>query len=431
LDFFAGSGTTAHAVYLLNAEDGGKRRCISVQISTANDAPADQLKNNPEDVADLCKKRLSRAGATVSEAWRKQQDEEQGANGMLPGLVKSAPSRIKPDTGFRVLKIDISNMRDVYYAPDAVEQGSLLAQVDNIRPDRTPEDLLFHVLVDQGVDLALPIAEETITGKKVFFVDGNALAACFDDGITDELVKEIAKRQPLKAVYVDDNYGITPAYHAAKEAGTVAPLPSKLTPYATPIFQLIDSVYCESQLPDFEDGRKGQKNPLNANFQKKEFQALWNRIHQKAVYSVHFETAELIAKCVAELDSELKVAPLQYVVQRGEQIVEASFEALQAGEAFRLEETQTAPLKASVHSAVKYDLIGKLAEETKLTRTTIGVILKQIMPSTFGKYRVNPEDFLRNAARLINEQKATVIVEHLTYSAINETYGIVAEQVRG
>jgi adenine-specific DNA-methyltransferase len=205
LDFFAGSGTTAHAVYLLNAEDGGKRRCISVQISTANDAPADQLKNNPEDVADLCKKRLSRAGATVSEAWRKQQDEEQGANGMLPGLVKSAPSRIKPDTGFRVLKIDISNMRDVYYAPDAVEQGSLLAQVDNIRPDRTPEDLLFHVLVDQGVDLALPIAEETITGKKVFFVDGNALAACFDDGITDELVKEIAKRQPLKAVFRDAN----------------------------------------------------------------------------------------------------------------------------------------------------------------------------------------------------------------------------------
>jgi type III restriction enzyme len=111
-------------------------------------------------------------------------------------------------------------------------------------------------------------------------------------------------------------------------------------------------------------------------------------------------------------------------VQRGEQIVEASFEALQAGEAFKLEQTQTAQLKASVHSAVKYDLIGKLAEETKLTRTTIGAILEQIIPSTFGKYRVNPEDFLRNAARLINEQKATVIVEHLTYSAINETYGI-------
>jgi adenine-specific DNA-methyltransferase len=98
-------------------------------------------------------------------------------------------------------------MRDVYYAPDAVVQTTLLGQVDNIKPDRTPEDLLFQVLVDEGVDLALPIAEETIAGKKVFFVDGNALAACFDDGISDELVKEIAKRKPLKAVFRDANYG--------------------------------------------------------------------------------------------------------------------------------------------------------------------------------------------------------------------------------
>ena len=111
------------------------------------------------------------------------------------------------DSGFRVLKIDTSNMRDVYYAPDALAQGDLLAQVDNIRPDRTPEDLLFQVLVDWGIDLALPIAQETIAGKSVFFVDGNALAACFDAGITDDLVKEIAKRKPLRAVFRDSSYG--------------------------------------------------------------------------------------------------------------------------------------------------------------------------------------------------------------------------------
>jgi adenine-specific DNA-methyltransferase len=111
------------------------------------------------------------------------------------------------DTGFRVLKIDTSNMREVYYTPDAVQQGNLLAQVDNIRADRTPEDLLFQMLVDEGVDLALPIAEETITGKTVFFVDGNALAACFDSGITDELVQLIAKRKPLRAVFRDSSYG--------------------------------------------------------------------------------------------------------------------------------------------------------------------------------------------------------------------------------
>jgi adenine-specific DNA-methyltransferase len=157
LDFFAGSGSMSHATFALNAEDGGNRRAIAVQIAEPLDLP----------------------------------------EGTAPNL----------DTGFRVLKIDTSNMRDVYYAPDALAQGDLLAHVDNIRPDRAPEDLLFQVLVDWGLDLALPIAQETIAGKSVFFVDGNALAACFDPGITDELVKEVAKRKPLRAVFRDSSYG--------------------------------------------------------------------------------------------------------------------------------------------------------------------------------------------------------------------------------
>ena len=111
------------------------------------------------------------------------------------------------DTGFRVLKIDTSNMREVYYAPDAIAQVDLLGQVDNVRSDRTPKDLLFQVLADWGLDLGLSIAEEIIDGKTVFFVDGNALAACFDFGVTDELVKEIAKRKPLRAVFRDASYG--------------------------------------------------------------------------------------------------------------------------------------------------------------------------------------------------------------------------------
>jgi adenine-specific DNA-methyltransferase len=196
LDFFAGSGSTAHAIMHLNQADGGNRRFILVQLPEKLDVEIKSQKvaakycdgiGRPRTIAEIAKERIRRASIQV------KGDNDSNNNDL--------------DTGFRVLKIDTSNMRDVYYAPDAVEQGSLLAQVDNIRPDRTPEDLLFHVLVDQGVDLALPIAEETIAGKKVFFVDGNALAACFDDGITDDLVKEIAKRQPLKAVFRDANYG--------------------------------------------------------------------------------------------------------------------------------------------------------------------------------------------------------------------------------
>ena len=189
-------------------------------------------------------------------------------------------------------------------------------------------------------------------------------------------------------------------------------------------YKLIDSIFRDSQIPLPQDDRKTKRNNLNSNFQKEEFKALWNRIHRKAVYSVQFESEELIRNCIAALDAELRVAPLQYVVQRGEQLTDATYDTLQAGEAFRLDETQTAALKSSVHSAVKYDLIGKLAEETQLTRATVCQILGSIKPSVFAYYQVNPEDFLRNAARLIDEQKATVVVDHLTYSAVDEAYGV-------
>jgi adenine-specific DNA-methyltransferase len=186
LDFFAGSGSMSHTTFALNAEDGGNRRAIAVQITEPLDLP-EGTDHSLKSIADVCKERIRNAGAKIKS-----------------DTALTAPNL---DTGFRVLKIDTSNMRDVYYAPDALAQGDLLAQVDNIRPDRTPEDLLFQVLVDWGLDLALPITQETIAGKSVFFVDGNALAACFDTGITDELVKEVAKRKPLRAVFRDSSYG--------------------------------------------------------------------------------------------------------------------------------------------------------------------------------------------------------------------------------
>jgi adenine-specific DNA-methyltransferase len=180
LDFFSGSATVGHVVMEQNVGDSGKRRFILVQLPEATE------RSDYKTIAEIGKERLRRAGAKIkSEAV-------------------TAPSL---DTGFRVLKIDASNMREVYYTPDAVAQGDLLAQVDNIRADRTPGDLLFQVLVDWGLDLALPVVEETIAEKTVFFVDGNALAACFDSGVTDELVKEIAKRKPLRAVFRDSSYG--------------------------------------------------------------------------------------------------------------------------------------------------------------------------------------------------------------------------------
>ena len=188
LDFFAGSGTTAHALMSLNAEDGGLRRFILVQMPELIDPSAETYRAGYKTIADFSKDRIRRAGAKVKSEYF----EKLGSNQL--------------DFGFRVLKIDSSNMEEVYYTPDAVSQDQLAGMVDNIRQDRTSEDLLFQVLLDWGVDLALPITQETIAGKAVYFVDGNALAACFETGVSEEFVKLLAKREPLRAVFRDSGF---------------------------------------------------------------------------------------------------------------------------------------------------------------------------------------------------------------------------------
>ncbi|NDU90292.1 MAG: site-specific DNA-methyltransferase [Ferrovum sp.] len=184
VDFFVGASTTAHAVMKKNAEDGGKRRFVMVQLPEQCATEAEAFKAGYKTIAEVSKERIRRAGKQV-----KQNNPE-------------------VDTGFRVLKVDTSNMADIYYAPDAFDRTKLDLFVDNIKPDRTPEDLLFQVMLDWGVDLALPITKQSIQGKDVFFVDGNVLAACFDahSGIDETFVKELAKRQPLRVVFRDAGF---------------------------------------------------------------------------------------------------------------------------------------------------------------------------------------------------------------------------------
>ncbi|CAJ0804978.1 site-specific DNA-methyltransferase [Ralstonia thomasii] len=188
LDFFAGSGTTAQAVFQMNAEDGGNRRFILVQIPEICEGKSEAAKAGYECISKITKERVRRAGTKILEG---------GGN-----------SDWNRDIGFRALKIDTSNMADVYYAPDALEKTELDLFVDNIKSDRAPEDLLFQVMLDWGIDLALPIAKLTIQGKDVFSVDDNALAACFDahGGVDEAFVKELAKRQPLRVVFRDAGF---------------------------------------------------------------------------------------------------------------------------------------------------------------------------------------------------------------------------------
>lgn len=198
MDFFAGSGTTGHSVWKLNANDGGRRQFILVQLPEELDPSKKDQKvpatfcdkiGKPRTIAELTKERLRRAGALI------KADLEHGAAEVF-------------DAGFRVLKVATSNMKEVYYTPDATPQGSLLDTVDNIKPDRTPEDLLFHVLIDWGLPLDLPIFAESIEGKTVYFVhkDRPDLAACFERGVTEELVKAIAARAPQRAVFRDAGF---------------------------------------------------------------------------------------------------------------------------------------------------------------------------------------------------------------------------------
>ena len=235
---------------------------------------------------------------------------------------------------------------------------------------------------------------------------------------------KLIERYLIKQDYTDPDEHITEEYHQAKKNGTLATLPTELEPYKEQVFQLIDTVFSAAQLPEIDDDRKGKVNPLNANFEKKEFQELWSRINRKAIYAVDFETSELVGKCIKTLDKELKVTPLQYTVIAGEQKEEADHDDMKRGESFKIQESVTEQLTTSASSAVKYDLIGKLAENTKLTRKTIAAILRGINVAVFGQYKTNPEDFILKAGTLINEQKATVIVEHLTYNPLEETHTI-------
>jgi len=188
LDCFCGSGTTAQAVMEANAA-GRILRYIMIQLPEPCDEDGEAFKAGFRTVADIGKQRIRRAGEAIR--------EDAGLNG--PRL----------DIGFRVFRVDTSNMKDVYYQPDAVTQETLHGLVDNIKEDRSDEDLLFQVLLDWGVyyGMTLPIKKELIAGKTVYLVDTNALVACFEPGIDEAFIKDLAKRKPLRAVFRDNGYG--------------------------------------------------------------------------------------------------------------------------------------------------------------------------------------------------------------------------------
>lgn len=185
LDFFSGSATTAHAVMNLNAEDGGHRKFIMVQLPEGTNENSEKYKAGYKNICQIGKERIRRAGAKIKEEV---------------GLTAQ-----NLDIGFRVLKCDSTNMKNVYYNPDEYEPSLFSKLTDNIKEDRTPEDLLFQVMLDLGVLLSSKIEESIIAGKKIFSVMDDYLIACFDENVTEETVKAIAQRKPYYAVFRDSS----------------------------------------------------------------------------------------------------------------------------------------------------------------------------------------------------------------------------------
>ena len=185
LDFFSGSATTAHAVMQLNAEDGGHRKFIMVQLPEQTDSKSEAYKAGYKTICEIGEERIRRAGKKIKE--------------------ESPLTTANLDIGFRVFKVDSSNMEDVYYRPADYNQGQMELFADNIKPDRTPEDLLFQVMLDLGILLSSDIQETEIAGKKVFSVADGYLIACFDAEVTEETVKAIAQKQPVYAVFRDSS----------------------------------------------------------------------------------------------------------------------------------------------------------------------------------------------------------------------------------
>jgi type III restriction enzyme len=270
-------------------------------------------------------------------------------------------------------------------------------------------------------DISEGLSERPREANESYFTGKVLKTAAGDVEVTPSLAKQIYKYL-LKNDYTDDKDRIADAYHEAKKEGTLAALPPELVAHADAVFALIDSVFSDAKLPLPEDDRKAKTNPLNANFEKAEFKALWSRINRKAAYTVEFETPELVTKCVKALEDELKVSPMQYTVVAGEQADTATYDGMRQGESFKVTESTTDLQRASAHSAVKYDLIGRLTAETQLTRATVASVLQGINKAVFSQYRTNPEDFMQKAARLMNEQKATVIVEHIAYDPTGDTH---------
>lgn len=266
--------------------------------------------------------------------------------------------------------------------------------------------------------------ERPTKASKEFFAGKRIVVGGVETAITAQQAHTIY-RYLIKNDYIDDNDKPNDSYKNAAREGTLAPLPDEVAHMRDVVHALVRSTYDTDALKDMiSDGNvpKVQNNKLNDNFYKKEFQALWNLINHKYAYTVDFDSEELIKNSIKSINSSLYVTELTYTVSTGEQKGEIDADEIKNGVSFRTARTRTEKLRTAASDTITYDLLGKIVSNTLLTRKTVAKILCSIEPIKFIMYQKNPEEFISKVSKLINEQKASLIVDHITYNLIDGTF---------
>lgn len=259
---------------------------------------------------------------------------------------------------------------------------------------------------------------EYFEGKNIILADGQQAK------ITQPQARQIYQYL-VRNNYIDENDNVTQDYRDDMKNDTLAALPETLRPIQESIHKLVQAIFDDKILAEmFQDANKtpAPENPLNDRFYKQAFQTLWTAINHRYAYTVDFDSNELIGKAIAAINAELYVSQLQYTVTVGSQREQISGEQMRESDSFGAVKTKTSTLKHTEVSQIKYDLVGKIADGTVLTRRTVTAILKGIDPMKFAMFQNNPEEFISKVIRLIKEQKATMIVEHITYDTIDGGY---------
>ena len=318
--------------------------------------------------------------------------------------------------GLRLCVDSYGNRMDVESCGDVVHDINVLTVIANESYKNFVSDLQKDIK-DMLYDRPLAATSEYFKGKFVKV-----------DGVPTQIDGKIANTIEFYLIangYIDMDRKVTDKYRTDLAVGNLAAMPADIAPMAEGVHKLVQAVFDESILDDmFTDGHetKIKDNPLNDNFYKKEFQTLWNLINRQYAYKVDFDSNELIKKSIGHINAKLFVSQLQYTTSIGQQKSELSEHEIERGDGFKTAKTRTQTLQHAQSSKVPYDLIGKVAEGTKLTRKTVAAILSGIDPQQFYKFRFNPEEFISKVVKLINEQKATMIVEHISYDETGGTY---------